>query len=86
MKSEVIEETLKIPSDILLDVLGIIVREQLKHEVIQIINSRSLIVLVVSYNTTETKVRKSISLIQNLISDYWHYRSSENETINWREI
>jgi hypothetical protein len=82
---EITEETFKIPLDMMIDILAIIVQEELKHEVIKVVQSRSLIVVAVSYNKNSLKVQKVMQNIQSLISDYEHFRASENEELNWRE-
>lgn len=79
------EQILKIPVDMLLDILAIIVKERLAHEVIQVIPNRSLVVVAISADSGDTKFQKIVYNIQNLISDYQHYRSWENEEVNWRE-
>jgi hypothetical protein len=83
--NEIAEETFKIPLDILIDIIAIIVKEELKHEVIKVVQSRSLIVVAVSYNKNSLKVQKVMQNIQSLISDYEHFRASESEELNWRE-
>jgi hypothetical protein len=82
---ETSEETLKIPNDLLIDILGIIVKEELKHEIIEIIQNRSLIVIAVTYDKNSVRTGKVIENIKNLILDYEHFRSSENEELNWRD-
>lgn len=83
-ESEISEEVLKIPGDILMDILNIIVKEGLKHEVIQVVQNRSLAIISVCYDKTVTRMQKVINNIQNILLDYQHYRSWENEEFNWR--
>jgi hypothetical protein len=84
-RSELTEETLKIPLDILLDVLTIIVDEKLKYEVIEVSQNRSLVILVVFYKKSSIRDQKIIDNLENLILDYEHIRHSENEEFNWSE-
>jgi putative lipoic acid-binding regulatory protein len=82
---ETTEETLKIPSDMLIDILGIIVKEELKHEIIEVIQNRSLVVITVWHEKNSARTGKVIENIKNLLLDYEHFRSSENEELNWRD-
>lgn len=85
IEKELAEEVVKVPSDILIDIFSIIVKESLKHEVIQVINNRSLVVISIFYDKHIVKQQKVIGNIQNILSDYHHYRSWENEEFNWRD-
>lgn len=79
------DEDLKIPLDILLDVLTVIVREELAHEVIRVIANRSQVIINVKYETGAIRAQKAVANIKTLLSDYQHYRSWEAEELNWRE-
>lgn len=46
-EKEIVEETIEIPSDMLVDVLAVIIKEKLKHEIIQVIQNRGLIVVAI---------------------------------------
>lgn len=82
---EIIEETLKIPGDMLIDILGIIAKERLKHEVTEVNQNRSFIMMTVLFDKNLLRVQKVIENIKNLILDYEYFRSSENEELNWRD-
>ena len=82
---EITEEVIKVPADMLLDIFTIIVKEGLKHEVIQVMQNRSLAVVSVYFDKGTVRQQKVIHNIQNILSDYEHYRSWENEEFNWRE-
>ncbi len=79
------EETFKVPLDILLDILTIIVKEGLKHEVIEVFPNRSLVLLAVFYKENSVRGQSVVRNLGNLILDYEHIRHSENEELNWRE-
>ncbi len=84
-ENELSEEVIKVPSDMLMDIFTIIVKEALKHEVIQVVPNRSLVVVSVYYDKKVVRQQKVIGNIQNILSDYHHYRSWENEEFNWRD-
>ncbi|HXB41691.1 MAG TPA: hypothetical protein VNZ49_14215 [Bacteroidia bacterium] len=84
-EKETSEETLKVPADMLLEILNIIAKEGLKHEVVQVMMNRSLAVISVYYDKNITRNQKVINNIQSLLSDYRDFRESENEELNWRE-
>jgi hypothetical protein len=81
----IVEESVKIPSDMIIDVLAIIVKEGLKHEVLEVMENRKTIILGVTYDKNSPKHQKIMENIQNQLADYECYRWSENEQINWRE-
>lgn len=81
---EISEENFNVPSDMLMDIFSIIVKEELKHEVIDVIHNRSLVVIAISYDKNSKKLTKVLQNIQGLLEDYKHFRSGENEEINWR--
>lgn len=83
-EKEITEEVLKIPADMLMEILNIIVKEGLKHEVIQIVQNRSLAILSVYYDKSVARAQKVMYNIQNILLDYQHYRTWENEELNWR--
>lgn len=83
-EKEITEETLKIPVDMAIDVLAIIVKEKLKHEIIQVMENRSMIVLAVSYNKNLSRHQNIIFDIQSLLEDYDNFRYQEAEKVNWR--
>lgn len=85
-RDKLTEETFKIPLDILLDILVIIVKEGLKHEIIEVFPNRALVLMTVFYNKESAKAQKAVRNMENLILDYEYLRYSENEELNWREI
>lgn len=83
-ENEIIEESIQIPCDMLIDILAIIVKEQLKHEIIQVIENRSVIVLSVSYDKHLSRHQNVIQNIKTLLADYNSFRYQEEEKVNWR--
>lgn len=76
------DESLKVPVDILLDVLSVVVRESIRHEVTQVIESRSMVVLSLYLNKETQRHQRALQNIQNIIEEYNEYRYSENEEVN----
>ena len=85
-EKEIIEETIKIPIDIVVDVLSVIVKEKLNHEVIHVIQNRSLIVLSISYDKNFSRHQNTLYDIRAMLEDYNNFRSEEEEqeNVNWR--
>lgn len=79
------EETFKIPFDVLLDVLGIIVKARLKHEVVQVQESRSIVVVTFFLDKGLEKHQQAMQSITDILEEYHEYRWSDHEEINWRE-
>lgn len=83
-QKEITEESFKVPTDMMMDVLFIIVKENLKHEIIEVLPNRNLIVIAVSYDKKSSRHLNVVSNIQSHIADYNQYRSWESEEFNWR--
>lgn len=79
------EEVLSIPHDMSIDVLGLIVKERLKHQIIEVNENRSLIVVLVFYDKKSSRHQKVIQNLKNMIEYYHDWRWAENEDINWKE-
>jgi hypothetical protein len=84
-KNEITEETIKVPSDMLIDIFSIILKEGLKHEVIQVLENRGIAVIVIGIDGNQSRQVKVFQNIRNLLSTYNEYRFSEEESFNWRE-
>lgn len=84
-KTEHKEETIKVSADMLLDILGIILKEGLKYEIIQIIENRAIAVIQVGVDSNPSRQAKVIQNINNLLSTYNDYRFGQDESLNWRE-
>lgn len=79
------EESLKIPTDILLDILMIIVKENIRHEVTDVMESRGMVKVSLYLNNDLLKHQRVLQNIQNIIEEYNEYRYSESEELNWRD-
>jgi HD superfamily phosphohydrolase len=78
------EEYLCIPSDLLVDIFGIVVKESIIHEVTQVIENRSLLYLSLYINHSNIRHQQLLHNIQNLLQEYKEYRWEESEQLNWR--
>lgn len=79
-----IEEKLKVPSDILLDIFTIVAKEKIRHEVRQVMEVRGLVILSLYLSDSQPQER-AFQNIQSIIEEYNEYRYSENEEFNWRD-
>lgn len=79
------EESLKIPTDILLDVLTVIVKEHIRHEVTDVLESRGIVKVSLYLNNDLLKYQRVLQNIQNIIEEYNEYRYADNEELNWRD-
>lgn len=69
----------------LIDIFAILLKEGLKHEVVQVLENRAIAVLSVEIDSKQLRQLKVMQNIQNLLNAYNDYRFSENESFNWRE-
>ena len=81
----IVEESIKIPMDMMMDILTIVVKEELKHEIISVIPNRSIIAMELGYNRDNQRAEKAVKNIRTLLADYQHYRTWEDEDVNWKE-
>ena len=79
------EECIKIPTDILLDVLTIIVKEHIRHEIADVLESRGIVKVSLYLNENLLKHQKVLHNIQSIIDEYNEYRYSETEELNWKD-
>ncbi|MBA3705109.1 MAG: hypothetical protein H0W84_04210 [Bacteroidetes bacterium] len=84
-QSEITEEVIKVPQDLLIDVLSIILKENLKYEITQIQENRSIAVIAIGLDCNQSRQVKVFQNIQNHLHYYNDYRYGQNESINWRE-
>lgn len=86
MKSTgITEETIKVPQDMILDILSVLLKEELKYEITEVLENRSIAVFAISIDRDKPKQSKAFQNIQDLLNAYHEFRFSENETLNWRE-
>ena len=79
------EECIKIPTDILLDVLTIIVKEHIRQEIADVLESRGIVKVSLYLNENLLKHQKVLHNIQSIIDEYNEYRYSETEELNWKD-
>lgn len=79
------EETIKIPMDMMMDILIIVVKEELKHEIVNVIPNRNTVIIEIVYDRSNQRAEKAINNIQSLLAEYQQYRSWEHEEVNWKE-
>lgn len=80
-----IEENLAVPQDMILEILNVIVKENLKHQATQVVENRSLLYLSVFINEFDERHLKIIQNLKWMLSEYNDLRWSECEKLNWRE-
>ena len=78
------EENLCIPSDLLIDIFGIVVKEAIVHEVTQVIENRSILYLSLFIKHGNIRHQQLLQNIQHLLQEYKEYRWEESEQLNWR--
>ena len=78
------EESLCIPSDLLIDIFGIVVKEAITHEVTQVIENKSLLYVSLYINHSNIRHKQILQNIQSLLKEYKEYRWEESEQLNWR--
>lgn len=80
------EESIKVPQDMLIDVLAILIKEELEFEITEVLENRASAVIAVEIDRSKLRQIKAVQNIQQLLTSYNEYRYSEDETLNWREI
>jgi mannitol/fructose-specific phosphotransferase system IIA component len=86
MKSTgIIDEMIKIPQDMILDILLILLKEELNYEITEVLENRAMAVFVIGIDQSKPRQLKALQNIQELLSAYHEFRFSENETLNWRD-
>ncbi|MCC7158553.1 MAG: hypothetical protein IT281_03340 [Ignavibacteria bacterium] len=79
------EENIKVPQDMLIDVLSILVKEELKYEITEVLENRASAVIAIEMDQSKPRQIKAVQNIQQILTSYNEYRYSEDETLNWRE-
>ncbi len=83
--NEITEEIIKVPQDMLIDILSIILKEDIKYEIQQVQENRSIAIIEMSIDRNQTRHVKAQQNIQNHLHYYNDYRFGQNESFNWRE-
>lgn len=79
------DEIIKVPQDMLIDILSILLKEELKYDITEVLENRSVAVIAISIDRNKSRQVKAIQNIKELLNAYNEFRYSENETLNWRE-
>lgn len=79
------EETIKIPQDMILDILSILLKEELKYEITEVLENRAMAGFIIGIDQSKPRQLKAFQNIQDLLHAYHEFRFSENETLNWRD-
>ncbi len=79
------DELIKVPQDMLIDILSILLKEELKYDITEVLENRSVAVIAISIDGNKSRQLKAIQNIKELLNAYSEFRYSENETLNWRE-
>ena len=79
------EENIKVPQDVLIDVLAILMKEELNYEIAEVLENRAIAVISIRIDHNKSRQIKAVQNIQQLLTSYNEYRYSEDETLNWRE-
>ena len=84
-QQNIIEENLSVPQDMILEILNVIIKENLKHQATQVVENRSLIYLSVFINDIDERHKKILQNLKWMLTEYNDMRWSECENLNWRE-
>jgi len=79
------DEIIKVPQDMLIDIVAILLKEELKYDITEVLESRSVAVIAISIESNKSRQLKALQNIKELLNAYHEFRYSENETLNWRE-
>jgi hypothetical protein len=79
------DEIIKVPQDMLVDILSILLKEELKYDITEVLENRSIAVIAISIDSNKSRQIKALQSIKELLNAYNEFRYSENETLNWRE-
>jgi len=84
-REEKTEEVLKIPSDMLIDILAIILKEGLEYELIEVLENRAIAIYAIRTSGKLSREDKALQNIKDLLSCYNDYRHSQEDSFNWKE-
>lgn len=79
------QEIIKIPGDVLIDILALIVRERIKHEVCEVIENRSLVMIALTPEQSNPRHQKALKNISQILEYYHEHRTEESEDLDWKE-
>lgn len=79
------DEIIKVPQDMLIDILSILLKEELEYDITEVMENRCVAVIAISIDSNKLRQLKAVQNIKELLNAYNEFRYSENETLNWRE-
>lgn len=79
------DELIKVPQDMLIDILSILLKEDVKYEITEVLENRAIAIIAIDVDRNKSRQVKVLQNIQELLNSYNEFRYSENETLNWRE-
>ncbi len=79
------DELIKVPQDMLIDILSILLKEDVKYEITEVLENRAIAIIAIDVDRNKSRQIKVLQNIQELLNSYNEFRYSENETLNWRE-
>ncbi len=79
------DELIKVPQDMLIDILSILLKEDVRYEITEVLENRVIAIIAIDVDRNKSRQIKVLQNIQELINSYNEFRYSENETLNWRE-
>jgi hypothetical protein len=86
MKStSITNENIKVPQDMILDILSILLKEDLKYEITEVNENRAVAAFAIEIDRDKPRQLKALQNMQELLNSYNEFRFSENETLNWRD-
>ncbi len=83
--ARITDETIKVPQDMILDILSILLKEQLTYEITQVLENHAMAVFVIGIDQGKPRQLKVFQNIQGLLNAYDDFRFSEDEIIDWRD-
>jgi hypothetical protein len=83
--TNIADENIKVPQDMILDVLSILLKEDLNYEITEILENRAMALFAITIDRDKPRQLKAFQNIQELLNSYNEFRFSENETLNWRD-
>lgn len=86
MKSEnQITEVIKVPQDMLIEILAILLKENIKLEIARVLENKAIAEIAIFFDLKESRNESVLKNINQLLTAYNEYRHSEDDSIEWRD-
>jgi hypothetical protein len=79
------EETLSVPTDVMLEIAQIILQAELPHEIIGVKENKSQIIIGISFQADLKFHQDALKNIQDILKAYHDLVHTEHEDIDWRD-